>query len=63
MKSVLGCGGQLPDGNLFAIIAFSRVTISRETAETFKPLALAAKLALLPFLEATFDEARDAARV
>jgi hypothetical protein len=63
VKSVLGCGGQLPDGNLYAIIAFSRVPVSRETAETFKPLALAAKLALLPFLEATFDGSADAARV
>jgi two-component system NtrC family sensor kinase len=56
VQSVLGCGGQLPDGELYAVIAFARVTISRETAEIFKPLALAAKLALLPFLNATFDE-------
>jgi hypothetical protein len=54
VKSVLGCGGQLPDGSLYAFIAFARVPISRETAETFKPLALAAKLALLPFLGDTF---------
>ncbi|MGE0403729.1 MAG: hypothetical protein AB7T06_43885 [Kofleriaceae bacterium] len=63
VKSVLGCGGQLPDGSLYAIIAFARVAISRETAETFKPLALAAKLALLPFLEATFAKDGDVERV
>jgi two-component system, NtrC family, sensor kinase len=56
VQSVLGCGGQLPDGELYAVIAFARTTISRETAELFKPLALAAKLALLPFLNATFNE-------
>jgi hypothetical protein len=56
VQSVLGCGGRLPDGELYAVIAFARVTISRETAEIFKPLALAAKLALLPFLNVTFDE-------
>jgi len=56
VQSVLGCGGQLPDGELYAVIAFARLTISRETAEIFKPLALAAKLALMPFLNTTFDE-------
>lgn len=61
VESVLGCGGQLPDGELYAVIAFARVTISRESAEIFKPLALAAKLALLPFLSTTFAERPDVA--
>ncbi len=61
VQSVLGCGGQLPDGELFAVILFSRVPIPRETAETFKPLALAAKLALLPYLSTTFGKTSDAA--
>lgn len=56
VASVLGCGGQLPDGELYAVIVFARVPISRDTAETFKPLALSVKLALLPFLNTTFDE-------
>ena len=47
--SVLGFGGALPSGDLFALILFSRAHISRATAELFKPLALAIKLALLPF--------------
>ena len=61
VESVLGCGGQLPDGELYAVIAFARVTISRESAEIFKPLALAAKLALLPFLSTTFAGGPDVA--
>jgi two-component system, NtrC family, sensor kinase len=49
VRSVLGCGGQLPDGELYAAILFSRVPIGRETAEAFKPLTLALKLTLMPF--------------
>jgi hypothetical protein len=49
VRSVLGCGGQLPDGELYAAILFSRVTIGRETADAFKPLTLALKLMLMPF--------------
>lgn len=49
VHSVLGCGGQLPDGELFATILFSRLPIGTETAGAFKPLTLALKLALMPF--------------
>jgi two-component system NtrC family sensor kinase len=57
VRSVLGCGGQLPDGELFAAILFARDTISRETADAFKPLTLALKLALLPFkADRTFQD-------
>lgn len=49
VQSVLGCGGQLPDGELYAAILFSRILIGRETADAFKPLTLALKLALMPF--------------
>lgn len=49
VRSVLGFGGVLPSGNLFAIIIFSRVEMTRETADLFKTLALSAKLAVLPF--------------
>ncbi|MDP8998493.1 MAG: hypothetical protein M3O46_00095 [Myxococcota bacterium] len=62
VRSVLGFGGVLPDGQMYAVILFARVAISRETAETFKPLALSAKLALLPHLSKTFDEAAVAAQ-
>jgi hypothetical protein len=49
VKSVLGFGGVLPSGDVFAIIMFSKVPISRATADLFKPLSLSAKMALLPF--------------
>jgi hypothetical protein len=47
IRSVLGFGGMLPDGDLFATILFSKVSISRESAEMFRPLALSVKVALL----------------
>ena len=50
IRSVLGFGGVLPRGDLFAVILFTTTTISRETTELFKPLALCAKTALLPFV-------------
>lgn len=49
VKSVLGFGGLLPAGELFAIILFTRVTVSPQTASLFGTLALGVKLKLLPF--------------
>jgi hypothetical protein len=49
IRSVLGFGGILPSGNLFAIIIFSRVPVSRQTADMFRTLALSVKVAVLPF--------------
>ena len=49
IRSVLGFGGMLPSGNLFAVIMFSKEHISRETADMFANVALAAKLDVLPF--------------
>ena len=49
IRSVLGFGGLLPSGNLFAVILFSKVFLSGQTADLFKTLALSAQLALLPF--------------
>jgi len=49
IQSVLGFGGLLPSGHIFAVILFTKVEIPRETAELFKTLALSSKLALLPF--------------
>ncbi|MCL1470358.1 adenylate/guanylate cyclase domain-containing protein [Argonema antarcticum] len=49
IKSVLGFGGLLPSGNLFAIIMFLKVTIPHSTAQMFSTLALNVKAALLPF--------------
>ena len=50
INSVLGFGGLLPPGELFATILFSKSQISREVAELFKTLALNVKVALLPFV-------------
>nr|MBI3613961.1 PAS domain-containing protein [Nitrospirota bacterium] len=49
VRSVLGFGGLLPTGSLFAVILFSTVPIPRETAELFRTLTLSVKIALLPF--------------
>jgi hypothetical protein len=49
IRSVIGFGSPLPSGDLFAVILFSKVPLSRENADLFKTLSLSAKLALLPF--------------
>jgi hypothetical protein len=49
IKSVLGFGGLLPAGDMFAVILFTRVTVKPETAALFRTLALGVKLSLLPF--------------
>lgn len=49
IRSVVGFGGLLPTGNLFAIIMFSKVPVSRDTADLFKPVAMNVKVAVLPF--------------
>ncbi len=54
IKSVLGFGGMLPSGNLFAVILFSKAPISSEMAELFKPLALSVKMAVLPYEDCVF---------
>jgi hypothetical protein len=50
VRSVLGFGGMLPSGNLFAIILFSKVAISPETASLFKWISAYVRIAV-----ATFD--------
>jgi hypothetical protein len=51
VASVLGFGGLLPDGDLFAAILFARVSIPASTAEMFRTVALNLKLGLLALLE------------
>ncbi len=59
IRSVLGFGGMLPTGDLFAVVLFSKAHISRETAALFRTLSLSVKLAVLPFSkpERTFHSA------
>jgi diguanylate cyclase (GGDEF)-like protein len=59
IRSVIGVGGLLPAGELFALILFSRTHIARETAALFGPLSLSVKVAVLPVCqpESTFRAA------
>ncbi len=61
IRSVLGFGGMLPQGDIFAVILFVKIPVPRETAELFRTLALCVKMAALPFDEVVFggrEEAR-----
>ena len=56
VQSVVGFGGSLTSGDLFAVILFSRVTVSAASAERFRTLALDVKTLFFPFTESTvFD--------
>ncbi len=57
IKSALGFGGMMPTGDLFAVLIFSKVSISKETAELFRPMALNVKLALLPSFQTQMVDA------
>jgi hypothetical protein len=49
IESVLGFGGLLATGDLFATILFSKVPIPPEVAEHFRVVGLNLKIAILPF--------------
>jgi hypothetical protein len=49
IRSVLGFGGILPGGDLFAVIMFARLPVRREVAENFKTIALNIKMAIIRF--------------
>ncbi len=53
IRSVLGFGAPLPDGELFSVILFSKDVIPESTAQLFKPLALCAQIALAPHVNMT----------
>ena len=46
VKSAFGFGGLLPGGDLDIVVLFSKVPITRATAELFKTLGLIMKLAI-----------------
>jgi len=54
VQSVVGFGGMLPSGEMFAVVLFSRAPISRETADLFRTVALNVKVAVLPVVGRTF---------
>lgn len=49
IRSVVGIGGLLPSRSVFTLALFSRVPVARAQVEMFRTIALAVKLALLPF--------------
>lgn len=49
IESVLGFGGLLASGDLFAAIMFSKVHIPPDVAEQFRVVGLNLKIAILPF--------------
>lgn len=55
IRSVLGFGGLLPSGEMFAVIMFLKLPVSAETANLFKALSLNVKMAILPFDCAVFS--------
>lgn len=48
VRSVLGFGGMLPTGEVFAVILFSSVHVGAEVAALFEPVAQSVRLGLLP---------------
>jgi hypothetical protein len=48
IRSVVGFGGMVSSGDLFATIMFSKVPIGPDTADLFKVIGLNLKLAMLP---------------
>src|SRR5690348_5113357 len=49
VKSVIGCGGELPGDEMFATILFCRVSISHQVADRFRTLALDMKASFFSF--------------
>jgi hypothetical protein len=56
IKSVVGMGGILPYGNLFAVVLFAKVPIPQPVAQHFATLAIDIKMALVPFDKKVFEE-------
>ena len=56
VQSVVGFGGLLPTGEVYAVLMFTRVPVSRSAADIFRNAAMNLKVALLPFAgRATFQ--------
>jgi hypothetical protein len=51
IKSVVGFGGMLPSGDLFAVILFATVSVTPQSADRFKTLALDVKTGFSRFGE------------
>lgn len=56
IRSALGFGGMLPSGDFYAVMLFSRVTVTRAVADALKILALPIRVPLMSFaLRRTFE--------
>jgi serine phosphatase RsbU (regulator of sigma subunit) len=62
VKSVLGFGGSLPTGEVYAVVMFCRVEVPREAARLFDTVALSTSLAALDMLDAPLFGADDGPR-
>jgi hypothetical protein len=49
IRSVLGFGGLLPSGNVYTLLMFTKVPVSRATADIFRNAAMNVKVALRSF--------------
>ena len=64
IKSVLGFGGLLPSGSLFAVVMFLKVKIPQSTAEMFKNLAVSVKNSLSVYdKKSVFDTSPNAKNI
>ncbi len=59
IQSVLGFGGLLPDGEVFAIILFLKIPVGRKVADRFRLLSLYTKIASFPFYTPVFKSQID----
>lgn len=57
IRSVLGFGGLLPAGDLFAVILFSRAHVPVDSADRFRSIALELRSCLIPHEANVFDPA------
>jgi len=51
IRSVVGFGGLLPSGNVYALLMFTKVSVSRATADIFRNAAMNVKVALRSFAD------------
>lgn len=63
IRSVLGLGGALPSGALFAVLLFASAPIDHRCARMLQPLNLAIKAATVPFCYRVFPDVEGDAAV
>lgn len=56
IRSVIGCGGVLPSGDLFALILFTKLQLSPAVADLFRTLALSVKATVVPYTFKVFSD-------